>query len=284
MRDIVYIADFFYPAVKGGAEMYGNVLLDLFDEQGIEYETVKSRNLGRGHLSSYSDRLFIIGNFVALNPDIQQDIVDCIDYLIIEHDYKLDAKRQPQRFDDYEIPDRHLRNEKFYQNAIATIVQSTLQQKIFTKNLQNVEYYNFSGSLWGDEKLNTIEKIRNSAKKPSKEAVYLDDDNPIKGKELAEKYCHKNDIDADAIGGLNQEEFWKELSKAEKLIYFPLTPETLGRVAVEARMLGMNVVSNDKLGAKQEGWFSDSSQKITNRMRDKATEILEVIEKYGHAF
>ena len=63
----------------------------------------------------------------------------------------------------------------------------------------------------------------------------------------------------------------------KKFVFFPKTPETLSRVAVEARMMNMSVVLNDKIGASHEPWFKLKGVELINEVRNMKERIINVV-------
>jgi hypothetical protein len=63
-------------------------------------------------------------------------------------------------------------------------------------------------------------------------------------------------------------------------VFFPQTPETLSRVVVEARMMGMSVVVNKMIGATREPWYQQKGNDLIEIIRSKRSTIKEqVMEK-----
>ena len=60
-------------------------------------------------------------------------------------------------------------------------------------------------------------------------------------------------------------------------VFFPKTPETLSRVVVEARMMGMSVIVNKMIGATREEWYQQKGVTLVQTMRDKRTEIKNLV-------
>ena len=98
----------------------------------------------------------------------------------------------------------------------------------------------------------------------------------------AVKYCEFNDFEYELIPALEYQHFLERLGANKSLVFLPKTPETLSRIAVEARMMGMSVVTNKNLGASKEGWFSLKGIDLINVMRNKRNEIpkkiLEILQ------
>ena len=73
------------------------------------------------------------------------------------------------------------------------------------------------------------------------------------------------------------------MSSCQRLVFFPKTPETLSRVVVEVRMLGLKTITNKKIGAVHEPWFELKGIPLINFMKDKKIEIknqiLEIVNE-----
>ena len=69
------------------------------------------------------------------------------------------------------------------------------------------------------------------------------------------------------------QEFLRELGKYKTLVFLPETPETLSRVVVEARMMGMSTKVTRNIGAIHEEWFNLKGLELINLIRQKREEI-----------
>ena len=90
--------------------------------------------------------------------------------------------------------------------------------------------------------------------------------------------CRENNWEYNLIPPCQYEEFLRKLGKNEKFIFLPKTPETLSRIVVEARMMGMSVITNKLVGATKEDWFSLKGSKLIELMTNKRQEIPNMIE------
>ena len=69
------------------------------------------------------------------------------------------------------------------------------------------------------------------------------------------------------------DDFLSLLSSNKRLVFFPQTPETLSRVCVEARMMGVELIVSKNVGAVHEGWISLKGETLVSFMKNKKTEI-----------
>ena len=60
-------------------------------------------------------------------------------------------------------------------------------------------------------------------------------------------------------------------------VFFPKTPETLSRVVVEARMMGMGVIVNKMIGATREPWYQQKGLELIETIREKRQDIKNTI-------
>ena len=73
-------------------------------------------------------------------------------------------------------------------------------------------------------------------------------------------------------------DFIKDLGQYKTLVFFPQTPETLSRIVVEARMMGMSTKTTNNVGAIHEDWFEKKGLDLINYLRyNKKKEIINTI-------
>ena len=72
-------------------------------------------------------------------------------------------------------------------------------------------------------------------------------------------------------------EFLDSLSNNDKLVFFPKTPETLSRIVVEAKMMGMTTLTNKIVGAASEEWFSLKGDQLIEQMKEKRQSITQAV-------
>ena len=60
-------------------------------------------------------------------------------------------------------------------------------------------------------------------------------------------------------------------------MFLPKTPETLSRIVVEARMMGVTTITNKNIGACYEDWFSIKGAELIEHMRNKKQEVLDKV-------
>lgn len=80
------------------------------------------------------------------------------------------------------------------------------------------------------------------------------------------EYCEKNNLDYELIKDNDNKKFLKKLNDYKGLIFMTGHLETCCRIIVEAKMLGLEVITQKKLiGAASEEWFSTNGKELTEK-------------------
>jgi hypothetical protein len=281
MTKIVFIADVFAEQWLGGGELNNQELIQLLKDRGCEMFSVKSESVKMDFLQNLQDDVkIIISNFIQLTEDCKTYIKENCQYIIYEHDHKYLKSRDPSVFENYTAPDEEIINLEFYKNAKAVVCQSKLHADVVEKNIKTGNVISVGGNLWSLEVLDLLSSL---GKKEKKDLYSIwNSYNPIKNTPLAKAYCIRKNLEYDLIDEMPYEDFLNRLTDNKYFIFLPQTLETLCRVVVECRMTGMTVLTNSKLGATSEDWFSLKGEELIDIMRKKREEIpslvLEVLE------
>ena len=271
---IVFIADFFTDQVLGGGELNNEELIDLLIQDDHQVKKVNSAIATRGFIEDNRDNYFIIGNFMNLSKECIASLYDK-QYVIYEHDHKYINNRNPSVFKDFLAPKEALVNVEFYKKANAVLCQTQFHLDIVKKNLNFDNLISLGGNLWSED---SLEYMTKQAAAPKTE-TYAIMDSPIEHKNTREAimYCQYKKFPFKLIKSDNYKEFLRLMSEHKTFVFFPKTPETLSRVVVEARMMGMSVIVNKMIGATREPWYNLKGQELIGLMRDKKRNIKDVV-------
>lgn len=276
MTKIIFIADFFASEIAGGGELNNEEVINCLRNKGYAVETKNSRDCTVDYLKNNQQCFFIVANFIELHSSCLR-FLEKLKYVIYEHDHKYIRSRNPASYNDYKAPETELVNQSFYHKAKAVLCQSSFHKSILLKNLPNVNVISLSGNAWSDSSLDLMEQLVNSEKLDK--CAIMNTTNWHKNTSGAISYCKQKNYDYTLIDGCEYQQFLRELSKNKKLVFFPQTPETLSRIVVECRMMGMSVITNDKVGASQEEWFKLKGKDLIDFMRVKKKDIILTIER-----
>lgn len=255
----IQISDFFEDEVNGGAELTDCKLREFIGN----IEKRKCIHVTVEYLEQNKNNRFIISNFINLGDVEKKYLQNNCNYIIWEHDHKYLKTRDPSIFKDFLAPKEQIIYRDFYAKAKAVVCQTTLHAFVVNKNLQLDNILNFGGSIWSNEELDFIDKVREDCVKNKLvgwRLCYMNSDNPVKGTAQALQYCieqkKKTGIDSYSIPPMKWEWFIESLIRNNStFVFFPQVLETCSRVAVEARMLGLAVAGNKNISALQEDWF-----------------------------
>ena len=155
--------------------------------------------------------------------------------------------------------------------------QSQFHLEIVKMNTNLNNLVNLSGNLWSES---SLEFMKSLAKKPKSERYSIMQSNiSHKNTREAVMYCEHKKIPYSLVSSQNYETFLDQLSKNNTLIFLPKTPETLSRVVVEARMMGMSVVVNKMIGATREPWYQLKGLELIEHMYSKRATIKNMVLK-----
>ena len=269
----VLITDYFVEEILGGGELNDSCLCDLLEKRKHDVIKIKSQNVNLDFIKNNKDCFFVVSNFVQLSKDSKAELQKS-KYIIYEHDHKYLRNRDPSQYKDYTAPRSALVNMAFYRAAVAVICQSKYHAEIVYKNTKLNNIKNIGGNLWSDNVLDLMEELLATKKRSCFSIV----DSPIPHKNTngAVHYCQKRQEEHELISG-DYHSFLKQMAANDKLAFFPMTPETLCRVVVEARMLGVEVHTNSRVGATSEDWFRLGGKELISLMRRKRGEIVDTI-------
>ena len=277
---IIYAADFIYPEIVGGGELNDDVLCSQLNIllPDVSIEKINCYKIDIEFLRKNKDAKLIISNFISLDNNIKNEITNNFEYVIYEHDHKYLQHRNPGIYKDFLAPKDDIINFEFYKNAKQIFCQSSFHKTITKNNLELENIYNNSGNLWD---IKTLEKISELSKQKKIDRYSIMHSNtPHKNTESAIKYCKLKGYDFEIIESAVYEDFLVKLSRNKKLIFLPLTPETLSRIVVEARMMGVETITNKNIGASYEPWIKLKGNKLISVMKQKLNDIpMKVWEK-----
>lgn len=283
---VTFVADFFSNEINGGGELCNQEIINFLSSQkdSFQVETIKSQVLTLEYIKKYKDNIFIIGNFLGLNFECKAEFrTGKYKYFIIEHDYKCLKSRNPLTYPNCVAPESEIINYDFYKNAKAVFCQSLSHATILQKNLYIDNIINVGTNLFSIEHLSLLEKVLQENKGKPKQYKYaiMNSSNPIKGTKQALEWVKQKNIpnkDIFLVPSLKQEDFYKELSKAETFIFFPQTYETYSRVFVEAKALGLKVICNKAIGVLSEPYSNKMGMEMIDTLKENRNKVLEMFK------
>lgn len=272
MRKIL-ISDFTINEVPhGGSEWVNQVLIDHFN---LEFEYSQSVE------SFDSNAFYIISNISLMKPNLVNEIKN-LNYIIIENDYKICQSRHPWMWANSIIPQNERTNYDLYKNAKAVFVQTNDHLSVYKANEVEANFINLHTSIWSETDLQLLNNIREKTKTKNGATAIYDTNNFIKNTQGSIKYCQENNLNFTLIPNMKErEDFLTLLAECSKLVFLPIARETFCRLVVEAKCLGLEVITTKNYGASLEGWFeSFQGEELIDFLRSQTQENIKKISKY----
>lgn len=271
---ILYISDFLPHEILGGGELNDKELCNILSKDH-DIELKRCREVIS---EDVLNRSVIVSNFITLSEKIKSLLVKERNYVIYEHDHKYLRNRNPAVYENYLAPQHDLINVDFYKNAKAIFCQSSFHKNIIDTNLKTTNVINNSGNLWSLNSLNYMLEMYNK----KKDDCFSILDSNISHKNTSETifYCKKKNLNFDLVSSSDYFDFLNKLSNNQKFIFLPKTPETLSRVVVESRMMGMKVFTNKNVGASYEPWFDMKGKDLIDFITQKRDSIPKSVIQY----
>ncbi len=277
MRRITIVSDFFANEINGGAELVDAEVASLLIKDGKEVYKIKSSALTESYIKEHLDDFYIVSNFVTM-PERAKKFLKQTDYVIYEHDHKYLRTRDPSPFENFKAPDNQIINKDFYSNPIAVLRQSKKHAEVVESNLKTGNIVNLGCSLWSSAEMDLLEKHLDTAK--NDRYAIMDSDNHVKGRYEAIKYCEKNDLQYDLIATSTYEDFISTLSQYRGIVFLPQVLETFSRLAVEARILNCQLLTNKNIGASYEKWFKLKGRELLTMIKAKKFEVYKTLSSF----
>jgi hypothetical protein len=269
----ILVSDFTIKEVAhGGSEWVNQVLLEKLD---IEFQY--SREIKQFDPNNF----YIISNISQMNESLVRQIPS-LNYIIFEHDYKICDSRHPWRYENSIIPVELRRNYDLYENAKAVFVQTTDHMNVYLSNDVKANFVNLETSIWGDSDLDLLSSLLEKyPKKTNQYGIYVTN-NWIKNTEGNIKNCLQRRLPPKLINeSRDRVEFLESFAKCKGMVFYPLARETFCRLVVEAKCLGLKVLTSKNYGASLEPWFDKlNGVDLINFLREKTKENLIKIKSY----
>lgn len=248
------------PGVRhpGGAELTDAAAIEACPWK-IDVATVGQ--LDASHLDRYD--VIVLGNAQRATPAQLATLAKTGRLVSFEHDVRLCRWRGnfPASRDLAHAlaqrcwcPHHHL--AELYRFARGVLFLTKRQQRAFLANpfFRTSSQAVIGSSLFGAETLERLSHLGSTGAARSG-ALYLWAPDRIKGTGVARQYCEKRGLPATMIRDKTPAEVLEMMGTARTFVYLPIGLEPAGRMPVEARLAGCEVVVNPNVGVSGEDWW-----------------------------
>jgi len=268
----ILISDFTLEEVPHGGSEVGNQM--LIEHLGLDF--IKSAEVTEFNKKDF----YVICNISLMNPNLVKEIKN-YNYIIFECDYKICPSRHPWRFPKSLIPPQFRINYDLYENAKAVFVKTTDHENVYKLNDVKANFINLRTNIWSPKDLELLETINNDTPNKINKSCIYNTDNWIKNTKGSIKYCEENNIPYGFVfNGQDREVFLREMAKYKNLVFFPIARETFCRIVMEAKCMGMEVITNKNYGCTLEDYFNLKGSELINYLRYYNNINLNKMKKY----
>lgn len=268
------MSDFFVEDFSGGAELSDNVLIEFLQNNDLEVKKIRCSQFNIEKADAY-----IISNFVSLSEKNKRFFVESgVDYVIIERDQKYVRTRNTAEYPNFIAPKSEVVNRDFYAAAKTVFCLTSKQMEIMNKHLELDNLKSLGCTQFSKSQLSTLsENIDN--KKNGKYAV-------VKGKrwDKARAICYQKGLEYDVLEKQEYSKFISNLSNYEGIVFFSHAFESCCRLLIEARILNLSILTDNRNGCTYEDWFKQHKGRdlldfIENKTKETMMTIMEELLK-----
>lgn len=288
-RRVLFIADQFDEVSRGATERYPGGA-ELTDAAAIEaapwpVEVARVSDLDVGRLSDFD--LLIIGNLERATPEVCRAIVRHGRHVAFEHDYRacrwrgdlVSTKDQVHRWAHRcrcRIPERL----ELLATARTTIFLTQRQLAFYSENpyVQCGRPVVLGCSLMDRRFFSRVDAVRRAPPAARSGTLVLQLAQRYKGTPEALAWCRAQGIEPDLAGNLSPPEVLDRFERASRFVYLPISMEPAGRVLVEARFLGCEIVTNGHAGVTGESWWHLPDAAALEVLRDGPARFWRLIQ------
>ena len=276
--EYVFVSDMFHQQYVGGAELSLKTLIESCPGSAT---LVNSTMVNKEFVDFYKDSKWIFGNIADLNPDMTRYIIDSgVQYTFIEFDYKLCKHRNPILHNfiegtecDYKESQLGSLIQDFITGSKTTFFMSEKQKEIYEQSLPDVSDANtrILSSLFDDAFFERIRLLNDKYEGQPRDDkwIVLGSQSWVKGALQSETWCKDNDLQHVVIFGMEYDQFLKRLAQAKGLCAMPAGYDTCPRLAIEAKLLGCDLQTNEYVQHRDEEWFNKPSPEIIKYLKTR---------------
>jgi hypothetical protein len=304
MKRKVFVLDDTCGSLGGGTSLTLHSIAESLSD--LEFSFIETSNLKEDLLRSIDRRIpWVIGNTMSLGYEQIKCLFNILQYrrfVKIEFDYGFCKYRCRQGFtkfagiQDWKIfEEPHgssvLKNIYDLSHRFASSVLYMSEEQLKTHKEMLEKYLRINpntlvlGSCFSPRHMMSMLNVAlKNNPKPAKKTWAVIDGNggwhsEAKGVKNAIAYCRKNNLDFGVIRESNYEAFLDRLSRFTGLVSLPAIDDTCPRVTIEAKLMGLDLVTNENSQHAREPWFSLPPEEMANHLLERPYVLRKELEK-----
>ncbi|MBA2665308.1 MAG: hypothetical protein H0U74_23670 [Bradymonadaceae bacterium] len=286
---ILFLADQFSDVARTAGEGYPGGA-ELTDEAAIEacpwpVELARSADFKVRHLAEFD--IHVLGNLQRGDHPLSVELCRLGRHVFFEHDLRIcqwsgnfpsSSEAMHQRLNRCICPHPHLSG--LYARALGSIFLTHRQLAIYKANplFEARRPMVLGSSLMNRDFFRRVDSYREQPYEKDIEAAVVFSKNRIKGYEPALEHCQTIGISPHVIKDLSPGEVLDVLARSKRLVFLPQSPEPAGRLPLEARFLGCEVITNGLTGVCGESWWNLPDALALEVVRDAPLRFWRIVE------
>jgi hypothetical protein len=287
----LFVADYFVDtdgdsggSYPGGAEQTDAAVIEACP---WPVERVRIRELDTVSLDRFD--LFLLGNLNLASRAQCEALADRGRHVLFEHDYRMCryrgdySKRRVHRWLNRCFC-REKRFQKLFATALGAVFLTRRQLERYRRNpfLRLPPHEVLGCSVMGQEFFETLRQYR-ARPLEKRGTIVVHSARSFKGFARSLEYCARHGIEPTVVRDASPPEMLAALSRAERLVFMPEWYEPASRLAVEAKFLGCEVVSNERLGVAGEPWWTEPDAVGLAVLEGAAERFWEIVARFAGA-
>jgi hypothetical protein len=285
IRKSIVVSDIFIEEYTGGAELSLDAIVSFLPKEDVIF--IKSRDLTFSLIEKYKDEIWIFGNYFDVSFRNLTQIMRTVGlYYVLEFDYKYCKYREQDVHEAIEKKPCDCVNS--HRGKIISVFLAKASCVFWMSERQRKETFDLFpflkeerslvlSSIFKESSLKLLEHHRDLNIKKNGRYFILDSDSHVKGRKAATMFAEANKLPYDLVGNKPYYELLKILSKYKGIIFLPSFRDTCPRLLIEAKILGCEIILNEKVLHRDEEWFQGDSKSILAFLRDRKAIFLERI-------
>ncbi|MCU0563260.1 MAG: hypothetical protein MUE48_04845 [Desulfobacterales bacterium] len=265
----------------GGAEQTDEAILAAAP---WPVDRVAARDATPALLERYD--LHVIGNLALARPELLQALARLGRHVLFEHDLRIcrhrgnfPAARDPVHRWIGRCVCPHRRWRPMLASSLGMIFLTALQLSVYRSNpfFSPPAVRVLGSSVFGQD---FFDRVRRAPRVRAREgSCMLQSPQRIKGTRAALRYCRRRGMTPHGIRNLAYDEVLDLLERSRLFVFLPTHLEPAGRMPVEARFLGCEIVANRNVGVTGEPWWHLPDAEALEVLRDAGPRFWRLVEE-----
>ena len=257
-------------------------------------EFISTADLCKTHLQFKNPRVWVIGNTMAMNKEAYETLVTILQTkktVKVDFDYGFCRYRgpTPHRLLGKKECDCLSNPETASLKNIYTLIHQKSSTVFYMSEAQR-QIHKASFPVSDEKSLvltscfssTCLDKMRELKEKPKNGKYAIVQGHPgwhsrAKGISEAVNHALENGLEYEIISTSTHEEMLEKLSTFKGLIFLPIIEDTCPRITIEAKLMGLDVITNPNSQHTVEDWWSFSLDKMEEYLKERPLKFQNIL-------